>query len=744
MKWIKCILLLTALLALNGCGGGGGGISGEVDPPPTVTITISPTSRSLEVGDTLQFSSEVNRSNFAVQWYVNDIAGGNATVGTITSTGLYRAPATVPTPATVTVKGVPEADPSKSATARIDISAKLTLSPAIAVIPGGQTQQFTANKAVSWYVNDVSGGNATVGTITSGGLYTAPASVPSPNTVTVKAAWQADSSKTATARITVTEPSSVRLSPTAITLAAGATQQFDANTAVDWQLSGVEGDDRPLGTIDSSGLYTAPSAPPLSGTVTVTAVSKADPTQKAIAYVTVTYSNASLQGHYVLRLRGSSGSSPYFATGSFSADGIGGISNAVFDFNDLALPVANTPFTASYSIGADGRGALNIVYGSDQIEWRFVMISADSARLTAFGDGDSGSGSLERQDPASFSAGLSGPFVFCYDGVTPGNKPLVAAGMFTAGGSGSFTNGIQDFNDNGVSPANATILTGTYGPVNTTTGRGVMSITIDTQTTEYAYYMISAEAFIFSSTSAGKGMIGLALRQSAGPFSNASLIGNSVMTFTGGNPATAPTLAFGLGRFTSNGNGVLSNGLQDVDSFGGTRSNSTFTGSYTISSNGRGTASVVRSGATDYLVMYMIAPRRAFFIAKDFYLASSGQINPQIGLPFNTSSIGGSFGFSLRGTQLGLSTDISGQLTIDGNTGTLSGLADMEKAGTPTEAVAVTGTFTIGSDGRGEASLNLGTTTSRLGMYLLDSDNIYLIETDPTVAAKIGMMNKQF
>jgi Bacterial Ig-like domain (group 2) len=50
------------------------------------------------------------------------------------------------------------------------------------------TQQFTANvqgtgsfnSAVTWYVNDAQGGNATVGTISAGGLYTAPSAVPNP------------------------------------------------------------------------------------------------------------------------------------------------------------------------------------------------------------------------------------------------------------------------------------------------------------------------------------------------------------------------------------------------------------------------------------------------------------------------------------------------------------------------------------------------------------------------------------
>src|SRR5580704_11379366 len=63
--------------------------------------------------------------------------------------------------------------------------AKLTISP-------GGSQQFliyntTGGTGVTWMVNGIQGGNATYGTVSSSGLYTAPASVPSSNAVTVKA-----------------------------------------------------------------------------------------------------------------------------------------------------------------------------------------------------------------------------------------------------------------------------------------------------------------------------------------------------------------------------------------------------------------------------------------------------------------------------------------------------------------------------------------------------------------------------
>ena len=89
-----------------------------------VTVSVSPSSVTLVAGvGTQAFTASVaNASDTRVDWYVNDIAGGNATVGTITTAGLYTAPAQRPDPATVTVKAVAVADASKAGTASVTIA----------------------------------------------------------------------------------------------------------------------------------------------------------------------------------------------------------------------------------------------------------------------------------------------------------------------------------------------------------------------------------------------------------------------------------------------------------------------------------------------------------------------------------------------------------------------------------------------------------------------------------------------
>ena len=65
-----------------------------------------------------------NSSNTSVIWKVNGITGGNSAVGTISSSGVYRAPSSVPNPALVAVGATAAADQTKTANASVTISRK--------------------------------------------------------------------------------------------------------------------------------------------------------------------------------------------------------------------------------------------------------------------------------------------------------------------------------------------------------------------------------------------------------------------------------------------------------------------------------------------------------------------------------------------------------------------------------------------------------------------------------------------
>ena len=159
----------------------------------------------------------------------------------------------------------------------------VSLSPAAQTLDVSGTEQFTAtvqgttNTGVNWFVNGVEGGDATQGTISASGLYTAPAVPPTPNTVTVEAVSAADSTRSAQATVTVVYPAPVlySVSPDALTAGSGDTTLTLGGTGFVAQ-SVVDANATALATVlvSSTGLTaTVPAALMAStGTLAITVV----------------------------------------------------------------------------------------------------------------------------------------------------------------------------------------------------------------------------------------------------------------------------------------------------------------------------------------------------------------------------------------------------------------------------------------------------------------------------------------
>jgi YVTN family beta-propeller protein len=266
---IAGVFVLAAALA--GCG------SGSSSP---VRLTISTgSSFGQPVGHTTvvrtgtqQFSaSVVGIQNTLVTWDVCDAApqaiatgvsnapnivmptgcvtGGNSTLGSITTAGLYTGPATLPPNSEVSVVAIAQGKTSVFAITdvTIDSGVRVSLSPTGVTIGTSEQFQFSAtvtgdtNTAVSWAVNSVANGTTQTGTITptactvsmpvtpsssnpvpqgtSFGCYTAPATPQTGVKITATAA--ADTSQVGTATVnvqTATDPSfrtNIPLEPTA-------------------------------------------------------------------------------------------------------------------------------------------------------------------------------------------------------------------------------------------------------------------------------------------------------------------------------------------------------------------------------------------------------------------------------------------------------------------------------------------------------------------------------------------------
>jgi len=251
-----------------------------------VSVSVTPQSATLYESQSQQFTATVaDSTNTAVTWTISPDGAG-----TISETGLYTAPATIPAQQTVTVTATSQADRSKSGTSTINLMASVSVSvtPQSATLYGGQSQQFTAtvanttNTAVIWAISPVG-----EGTISAAGLYTAPATIAEQQTVIVTATSQADSYKSGISTVTLMAPVSVSITPPSVTLYGGQSQQFTAkvanstNTAVSWTINPVG-----EGTISAAGLYTAPAMLAAQKSVTVTATSQANSSKSGASIVT--------------------------------------------------------------------------------------------------------------------------------------------------------------------------------------------------------------------------------------------------------------------------------------------------------------------------------------------------------------------------------------------------------------------------------------------------------------------------
>src|SRR2546428_5059710 len=157
----------------------------------------------------------------------------------------------------------------------------VSFSPASASVPATfGTQNFTAqltndvlNKGVTWSLSGTGCSGATCGTFTNvtatSVTYNGPSAIPSPATVTLKAASVTDITKSGTATITVVQgPLAVFVSPKRGSITTSQKQQFTAtvfndpnNAGVTWQVDGNTNGNSTTGAISTSGLFTPGTQP---------------------------------------------------------------------------------------------------------------------------------------------------------------------------------------------------------------------------------------------------------------------------------------------------------------------------------------------------------------------------------------------------------------------------------------------------------------------------------------------------
>ena len=407
------------------------------------SITIHPGYTTVGVNQTVQYTAAViGLANKTVTWSVSGVKGGNSAYGTITTGGLYTAPATIPAngitisalgsdgktsaivyvavePAgpsissispnpipvgsytiTVTGRGFKSGAiiriPGVNLTTTFVNSTTLTtggyqgaagtvafqvenpgtlwgpafnatfvasgptppqtVSPTSATVKLGATQQFTSSGATSW--------TATAGSISTSGLFTAPASMPSSSSVTVTATG-AGGSASAAVTLEVLNPQTI--SPPTVSLNLGATQQFTSTSASAWAAT--------YGTVTAAGLYTAPSAMSSTGTDTVTATG---PNGNATATVTLIPSTPVITGV------GSNGQLPLgIFTTTITGTGFTSSSVASLNGTPLGTTFSNGALSVTGFASLSGAGYMTVSNGSMTSQQFAVQIGVANALVSS-------------------------------------------------------------------------------------------------------------------------------------------------------------------------------------------------------------------------------------------------------------------------------------------------------------------------------------------------------------------------
>lgn len=220
-------------------------------------VTISPTTFTIEIGDTQQLTANVlptTASNKSVTW-----SSGSPTVASVNSTGLVTALTNGTSVITATTV---DGSHTNTSICTVDTAVQsVSVTPESLSLNVGATSQLSAtvlpvnaeNKTVNW-----SSDHASIASVNSTGLVSAVS-----NGVAVITATTVDGSHTDTSTVTVSTPvSSVVMTPEIFTVSVGETQQLTANVlpatasnkSVTW-LSGTPS----VATVSSTGLVTGVS-----------------------------------------------------------------------------------------------------------------------------------------------------------------------------------------------------------------------------------------------------------------------------------------------------------------------------------------------------------------------------------------------------------------------------------------------------------------------------------------------------
>jgi hypothetical protein len=656
------------------------------------------------------------------------------------------------------------------------------------------TTPITASTTPTWFVNGVSGGNPTYGTIQADpsdlqvGIYTAPTKVPSVNggVLTIYATVPRNPNGTSsgganlpvqsnTINITISPGLGLQIITPPSTVPAGGSAQFIAqlNGVSDpnatWAISSKSSGD--IGTINAnSGIYNAPTYPPPGDSVTITA---SDSGVTASTTVSITYSDQVMAGSFAFSYTGNDSQGFLAAAGSFKTDGNGDITSGVEDLSSFLTGVTTTtPIqiknTSRYVIGVDGRGTATLDTSIGTQTLAFVLTTNQHAIITRFDSSATGSGTMDEQninDIGGSASVISGSYVFSAMGTDASFNPEAVGGEFSAnGGTISAANSLIDIHDGATSSASITTATNlsadssySFDQSNLGSGRGTLTLNVGGKALNFAFYIVDSTQLYMVEIDGKNAYLAGNIFSAA---NTAPGLASASYVFTAGGSAApganGSSYAIG-GIFAANGSGGVTSGTVDVNNKGTVASGTALSSScsYTVDpTTGRIDLKLCGSGTgatTSEFAMYPFQTTETTQ-AQNFVLIEIDSNALTTGVSYEQSSTSaptaGGFALGLVGQGIYHGSRPSTQ-NIDGHFSGSSGALDINFFG-PNQSDPI-GSAVLGSSGTtsGRGTLVLTakspSATYNLIYYTVSGNEALLLDGDANSSLVMtGLMQGQY
>ncbi len=722
---------------------------------------------------------------------LNDSAAGGVTFGpvgfgtltqTSTTTATYTAPNPVTAETVVKIVITSVDFPNQSATLTVTVEPPPTITTTTlptAPLNGSYSASVTATGGVpplSWSITagalpaGLKLSNSTTGTVQITGKATAAGS--STFTITVTDASAGDPPASQQLTIVVSSLAITTTSP----LPSGTVGTVYDSPGLQFTASGGTGTDTwtvatgstlPAGlSLSSTGLLSG--TPTAGGTFTfgITATDSAVPPAVVTSTFTLVISQAQqltlLNGSYAFEFSGYGANGFVAFAGTFTANGMGGITGGEMDYNSQeGQPLNFANLLGSYTAGTDGRGTLTFTNTTLPIApiFAFSVNSSGNGRFIEFDSSTTrGSGRLELQTVTSCivnntgTTTYTGDFAFGGSGfastfATNGAGPLAFAGRFTAippvvaATPGSLAQGEMDTNSPGFVTIDDSSVSGSYnsGADSTHCTLALTSGSLDNP--HYSVYPISSnDAFMIETDTVNNITpyltAGEMIQQIGQPFVTSGVLSGTMVGGLSGQLISGGTFLPEVQVVqTSATSGTASFQVLQTDNQAGTvfgTNGTAVTDAYTSDNLGRVQGSIEFNSSFEP-VFYLINTNQAFCVSIVQNAPTFGYFAPQSAGPFTAETIKSTS--LIDGTSapaVSADRDLSGFLSFDGIS-VVGGTQDQSTASENSTA-AETGSYVLtatgGTDGSG--TMTLSTPTGFTGYFFIVSPTkVVMITTTP-------------